>query len=66
MDTTKLTEKFNAFRNHPTTVKATEIGKQVLTAAAVGVAIKVTTFIVVEGTKALIEEINNQVNNKNN
>lgn len=66
MDTTKLTEKFNAFRNHPATVKATEIGKSALTAVAVGVTIKVVTFVVVAGTKALIEEINNQVNKSNN
>jgi len=66
MDTTKLTQKFNAFRNHPVTVKATEIGMQALTAVAVGLTIKITTFIVVEGTKALISEINNKVNNTNN
>jgi hypothetical protein len=65
MNTENLKEKFDAFRNHPATVKAGEIGKQVLTAAAVGIAIKVTTFIVVAGTKALIEEINNQVNKTN-
>lgn len=65
MDTTKLTQKFNAFRNNPATQKATEIGKQVLTAAAVGIAIKITTFIVVEGTKALIAEVNNKVNKSN-
>lgn len=65
MDTTKLKDKFDAFRNHPVTVKATEIGKQVLTAAAVGITIKVVSFVVVEGTKALIAEINNQVNKTN-
>lgn len=64
MDTTKLTEKFNTFRNHPATKKATEIGRQVLTAAAVGIAIKVVSFVVVAGTKQLILEINNNVNSK--
>lgn len=65
MNTENLKERFTAFRTHPATQKATEIGKQVLTAAAVGIAIKVTTFIVVAGTKALIEEINNQANKTN-
>jgi hypothetical protein len=59
---THLKEKFDAFRNHPATQKATEIGGQVLTAVAVGITIKVVTFVVVAGTKALISEINNQVN----
>lgn len=65
MNTEQLKEKVNVFRNHPATQKATEIGKQVLTAAAVGIAIKVTSFILVEGTKALIAEINNNVNKSN-
>lgn len=65
MDTTNLKNKFNAFRNHPVTVKATEIGIQALTAVAVGLTIKVVTFVAVEGTKALISEINNKVNNSN-
>jgi len=65
MNTENLKVKVDAFRNHPATIKATEIGKQVLTAAVVGIAIKVTTFIVVAGTKELIEEINNQVNKTN-
>lgn len=65
MNTEKLNERFNAFRNHPATQKATEIGKQVVTAAAVGIAIKVVSFVIVAGTKALIEEINNQVNKTN-
>jgi hypothetical protein len=62
MNTQNLKEKFDAFRNHPATVKATEIGKQALTAVAVGLTIKVVTFVVVAGTTALISEINNQVN----
>lgn len=62
MNTQNLKDKFEAFRNHPTTVKATEIGKQALTAVAVGLTIKVVSFVVVEGTKVLIETINNQVN----
>lgn len=66
MDTTKLTEKFNAFRNNPATVKATEIGKSVLITVAVAITIRVAAFVVVAGTKALIEEINNKVNNSNN
>jgi hypothetical protein len=65
MNTENLKEKVNAFRYHPTTVKVTEIGKQVLTAAAVGITIKVVSYIAVEGTKALIAEINNQVNKSN-
>ena len=65
MNIENLKDKVNAFRYHPATQKATEIGKQVLTAAAVGIAIKITSFIVVEGTKALIAEINNNVNKSN-
>lgn len=66
MNTQNLKEKFDAFRNSPATQKVTEIGKQVLTAAAVGVTIKVVTFVVVAGTKALISEINNNVNKTTN
>lgn len=66
MNTENLKERFNAFRNHPATQQATEIGKQVVTAVAVGIGIKVLSFIVVAGTKALIEEVNNQVNKKTN
>lgn len=66
MNTQNLKEKFDAFRNHPATIKATEIGKSALTAVAVGITIKVVTFIAAEGTKALIKEINNNVNKETN
>lgn len=65
MNTTELKNKFEAFRTNPTTIKTMELGGQILKAAAVGVAIKVTSFILVAGTKALIAEINNQVNKSN-
>lgn len=65
MNTEQLKERFDAFRNHPVTIKATEIGKSALTAVAVGITIKVVTFVAVEGTKALIKEINAQVNKTN-
>lgn len=64
MNTQNLKDKFDAFRNHPATIKTTEVGKQILTAAAVGVAIKVVSFVLVEGTKALIAEVNKQVNHE--
>lgn len=62
MNTQNLKDKFDAFRNHPTTVKATEIGKQALTAVAVGLTIKVVTYIAVAGTGVLIAKINEKVN----
>lgn len=66
MNTENLKERFNAFRNHPVTKNAVEIGKQAVTMFAVGIAVKAVTFIAVAGTKALIEEVNNQVNKKTN
>ena len=66
MNTENLKERFDAFRNHPVTKNAVEITKSAVTMVAVGFAVKAVTFIAVEGTKALIQEINNNVNKKNN
>ncbi len=60
MDTTKLTEKFNAFRNHRITVEAIEIGTIALTSVAISLTINVVTFVVMAGAQALIEKINKQ------
>lgn len=62
MDTTKLKEKFDAFRNNDTTKKVAEVAGKVLVMAITGIAVKAVTYIAVEGTKALISEINTKVN----
>lgn len=66
MNTQNLKEKFDAFRNHPTTQIIVSSGKQALTMVVMAWTVKAITYIAVEGTKALISEINTKVNKSNN
>jgi hypothetical protein len=62
MNIQQLKDKYEAFRINPNTQKALQATKDVAVAVVTAVVIKAVVFIAVEGTKSLINEINNQVN----
>lgn len=66
MNIEDLKAKVDAFRNHPVTRKTLDIAKSAATMVVVGFAVKAVSFIAVEGTKALIREVNDNVNKSTN